>query len=226
VTATLDGALVLRELDGWTADFRGALTREDEASITTILGETRANATRIAATVPDPGWGAPHMRAFTISGLLYVALHQALKTRGYDAAATWAVCDAATKAHFARMSGFEKTLASAGLFSWPMKALSRSIARRSREAPVGGWAFEFVEGVKGELDYGVDYTRCAIRELAVANDAGDLAPYICLADIAGSDAFGWGLVRTTTIAQGGARCDFRFKRGRATDVKVRLPVAG
>lgn len=106
-----------------------------------------------------------------------------------------------------------------------MKALSRSIARRSKEAPVGGWAFDFVEGVKGELDYGVDYTRCAIRELAIANGAADFAPYICLADIAGSDTFGWGLARTETIAQGGARCDFRFKRGRPTDVKIRLPVA-
>jgi hypothetical protein len=31
-------------------------------------------------------------------------------------------------------------------------------------------------------------------------------PYIA------SDYFGWGLVRTTTLAEGGERCDFRFKR--------------
>jgi hypothetical protein len=226
VTAKLSKILstVLGELDGWAPDIRGALTRESEESITAILAEARANATTIAGTVPDPGWSAPHMRAFSIGGLIYVAVYQALKPRGYDAAAAWAVCDAATKAHFARMSGIQKRLAKDALFSWPIKALSRSIARRSKEAPVGGWTFDFIEGVKGELDYGVDYTRCAIRELAIANGAADFAPYICLADIAGSDTFGWGLTRTETLAQGGKRCDFRFKRGSPTDVKVRLPV--
>lgn len=111
MTATLANVLgtVLRELDGWTPDLSGALTRESAESITAILAETRANATTVAATVPDPGWSAPHMRAFTIAGVVYVAFYKALSPRGYDAAATWTVCDAATKAHFARMSGLEKT---------------------------------------------------------------------------------------------------------------------
>ena len=69
------------------------------------------------------------------------------------------------------------------------------------------------------------YTRCAIRELAVAYGAAEIAPYICLADITGSRAFGWGLTRTETIAQGASRCDFRFKRGADTRVRVSLPVA-
>lgn len=58
-----------------------------------------------------------------------------------------------------------------------------------------------------------------------ARFAADFAPHICLDDIIGSEVLGWGLVRTETLAQGGTRCDFRFKRGGATDVQVRLPVA-
>jgi hypothetical protein len=227
VSANLGAILsqVLAELDRWAPAFREALLAHEPAAVVdAVLAAQRAHASEIAAAVPDPGWAAPQMRAFTIGGLLYVALHRALAPRGYDAARTWAICDAATRTRFANMSALERRLASDGMFSWPMKALSRWLAGRSTNEPVGGWVFDFVEGKAGEFDYGVDYKRCAIRELAIANGAADLAPYICLADVPGSDIFGWGLVRTETLAQGGARCDFRFRRGSPTDVLVRLPV--
>jgi hypothetical protein len=72
--------------------------------------------------------------------------------------------------------------------------------------------------------YGVNYRRCAIRELALSQGAADFAPYICLSDIVGSEKFGWGLKRSETLAQGGTRCDFRFRKGGDTDVKVHLPM--
>lgn len=216
--------LVFKTLEDWRPDFEAALTkREGEEAARAILEATRAKVEDMIASVPDPGVLATPMRLFTIAGMLYVALYLALAARGYDAARAWEVCDEATRAHFARMSRAERTLASAGMFSWPMKALSRWIARRSKEAPVGGWALDFVEG-DGSFDYGTDYRRCAIRDLAIAHGAAEFAPYICLADIAGSEAFGWGLQRTETLAQGGTRCDFRFRARGETEVRVRLPV--
>jgi hypothetical protein len=215
---------VFSELEAWAPDFEAALTkREGEEGARAILAATKEKAEGMLASVPDPGALAPQMRLFTIGGLLYVALYLALAARGYDAARAWEVCDEATRLHFARMSGAERTLASAGMFSWPMKALSRWLAGRSTKAPVGGWEFEYVEG-EGDFDYGVNYRRCAIRDLAVAHGAAEFAPYICLSDIAGSEAFGWGLQRTETLAQGGKRCDFKFRRRGETDVRVRLPV--
>lgn len=220
----LPPATVAAEVHKWRPDLEAALvTREPADVVTALLVDVAARADVIAKTTPDPGALAPHMRAFSIGGLVYVAVYLALAARGYDAARAWEVCEVATKTHFARMKGLERAAASSGLFSWPIKALSRWIAKKSAAEPVGGWAFEFLEG-DATMDYGVNYTRCAIRELAVANGAADFAPFICLSDISGSEAFGWGLVRTETIAQGGSRCDFRFKRGGPTDVKVRLPV--
>lgn len=213
------------ELDGWADDFVGALSaREGEATARAILDDARERLDAMLATIPDPGWAAPQMRAFTIGGAIYVAVHLALAARGGGAKESWAVCEEATRAHFARMRGMQRKLATDGMFGWPMKALSRWLAKRSQDEPVGGWVFDFVEPSEG-FDYGVDYRRCAIRELAIANGAADFAPYICLADVPGSEAFGWGLARSETLAQGGARCDFRFRRGGATDVKVRLPIA-
>ncbi|UQA56197.1 L-2-amino-thiazoline-4-carboxylic acid hydrolase [Polyangium aurulentum] len=217
---------VFSELDAWRPDFQEALAkREGEEAARAILEAARAKAEGMLASVPDPGVLAPQMRVFTISGLLYVALYLALAARGYDAPRAWEICEEATRLHFARMRGAERKLASAGMFSWPMKALTRWLGRRSKRAPIGGWEFDYVEG-DGTFDYGTDYRRCAIRDLAVAHGAAEFAPYICTADIAGSEEFGWGLQRTQTIAQGGERCDFRFRKGGATEVRVRLPMIG
>lgn len=218
---------VLAEFDGWAPDFAPPLAARfgaDDARA--LVADAREGVRALLPTMPDPGWRAPAMRVFSASGVVYVAVYLALVPRGCDPARAWEVCDEATRAHFARMSGLARVAASAGMFSWVMRSMTRSIAERSKAAPVGGWVVEFVDGSDGAFDYGVNYTRCAIRDMAVRAGAEAFAPYICLADVAGSEAFGWGLQRSETLAQGGARCDFRFKRGGETRVKVRLPVVG
>lgn len=215
-------AFARKELEGWKKDVRDALASiAPDVPFEAVHEAARAQLDTM--TIPDPGATAPQMRAFTAGGAVYVAYYLALHARGWDAARVWSVLEPATKLHFERMSSFEKRLASDGMFSWPMKALSRWLAKKSHVAPVGGWVFDYVEG-DAEHDYGVTYRKCAIRDMAVAHGAADFAPYICLSDIQGSHAFGWGLTRNETIAQGASACDFRFKRGGETRVRVKLPV--
>ena len=57
-------------------------------------------------------------------------------------------------------------------------------------------------------------------EIAREHGAEELSPYFCLGDYPLSDAFGWGLVRTMTIAEAGQMCDFRLKRGRKVERKL------
>jgi hypothetical protein len=47
----------------------------------------------------------------------------------------------------------------------------------------------------------------------------DVVPYICAMDILLSEARQSGLRRTQTLAEGGNKCDFRFKIGRKTIVR-------
>ena len=75
----------------------------------------------------------------------------------------------------------------------------------------------FVEGNGKEFDYGYDYTECAIQKFFETQGASELLPYICATDIPVSKALNMGLKRTTTLALGGEKCDFRFKRGRETE---------
>jgi hypothetical protein len=78
----------------------------------------------------------------------------------------------------------------------------------------------FLEGDRRDFDYGVDYLKCASYEFYRQQDAAELAPYVCAIDRAASQELGWGLHRTSTLAEGGTCCDFRFKKGGLTRVEV------
>ena len=93
-----------------------------------------------------------------------------------------------------------------------------AVETQKREHP-GNFVITFVDGDGEEFDYGYDYSECAILKFFESQGAAELSPYICATDIHVSKALNMGLKRTTTLALGGERCDFRFKRGRETEEK-------
>jgi hypothetical protein len=95
----------------------------------------------------------------------------------------------------------------------------RRMARWAEKSPYpGDWKLTFVEGT-ADFDFGVDYTECGLVKFYKTQKAAELAPYLCLGDFPQSQLLNTGLVRTTTLAQGGARCDFRFKAGRPVQME-------
>jgi hypothetical protein len=93
-----------------------------------------------------------------------------------------------------------------------------TLETQEREHP-DNFVMTFVEGDGKEFDYGYDYSECAILKFFESQGAPELLPYICATDIPVSKALNLGLKRTTTLALGGEKCDFRFKRGRETQEK-------
>jgi hypothetical protein len=90
----------------------------------------------------------------------------------------------------------------------------RRMEKWSKQSPYADdWKLTFVEGTP-DFDFGVDYTECGIVKFYGDHQAEELAPYLCLGDFPISRMTDSGLVRTTTLAHGGPRCDFRFKAGR------------
>ena len=86
---------------------------------------------------------------------------------------------------------------------------------QKRQYP-GDWVFTFVQGGGQEFDYGLDFAECGICKFYHDQGADDLTPYLCLMDGVVSEAFGYGLVRYKTLAEGADVCDFRYKTGRET----------
>lgn len=74
----------------------------------------------------------------------------------------------------------------------------------------------YVEGQGETFDYGFDDTECAILKFFRKQGVEELVPYLCASDIPMSKALNLGIQRTSTLALGGERCDFRLKRGGET----------
>jgi hypothetical protein len=70
---------------------------------------------------------------------------------------------------------------------------------------------EFVPGDGQQFDYGYDFLECAAQKFYHLQGAEELLPFYCRLDFARSQVYGLGLIRTTTLAEGGEKCDFRFK---------------
>lgn len=95
----------------------------------------------------------------------------------------------------------------------------RKRAKESQEHKYpGGYELTFIEGDGRSFDYGLDYTQCAACQFLKGQGAPELAPLMCSFDKSASEILGWGLTRTMTIANGGRKCDFRFKKGGKTNI--------
>ncbi|MCK9150415.1 L-2-amino-thiazoline-4-carboxylic acid hydrolase [Methanobacterium alcaliphilum] len=86
-----------------------------------------------------------------------------------------------------------------------------------REYP-GNFVYEFVDGEGEDFDYGLDFKECAICKFFHSKGADEFVPYMCATDIAESEWGGLGLSRTTTLAEGNDKCDFRYKKGGKTNI--------
>lgn len=216
-----------RELRAWLPFFTPELEKAlGPAEAEQVQRELWDELSRLLGMMPDPGWRAPQMRAFALGGAIYLALFLLLKKRGQTAEQVWPICERATRSRFSSQSWLARKAMGWLMFSGLWKQMTRSIAARSKQAAVGGWVLDYLPPEPGQSDYGVTYHRCAIRDLAVSAGAADFAPFICQSDAVMSEILGWGLRRTETIAQGGGRCDFHFRKGQATEVRsvIRLPV--
>jgi len=104
--------------------------------------------------------------------------------------------------------------------SWFTNRLQKRAALSGDRSYPGGYVAAFVPGDGKEFDYEFDYYSCAVLNLYRGQGVAELVPYLCAIDRIASELLGWGLRRTMTLAEGGAKCDFRFKKGGDTCVAV------
>ncbi len=71
------------------------------------------------------------------------------------------------------------------------------------------WVAELLPG-NGVYDLGYDYLECGICKLCQDEGCTELAKYLCRLDFMFADVMGLHLERTSTLAEGGKKCDFRF----------------
>lgn len=73
------------------------------------------------------------------------------------------------------------------------------------------WVVDLLPG-NGTYDLGYDYLECGICKLCRDEGCPELAKYLCHLDYLFAEVMGLHLERTSTLAEGGKKCDFRFSR--------------
>ena len=97
-----------------------------------------------------------------------------------------------------------------------LKRLQHQAAETHKHTYPNNFVAEVVIGDGKEFDWGIHFTECAIHKFYRAQNALEFLPYVCRLDYLTSTAFGIGLVRTKTLANGDERCNQRLKQGRET----------
>ncbi len=185
-----------------------------------LISVSHRNYSQLIPELPYIGGKQPFTR-FIITAAMFLALYQALQPLGISLGDFGELVFRMGVAYLHAYPRF--MLKVFGQMNFTHLYLAR-LRKRAAESQLSLYAddyvYTFVEGDGVNFDYGVDYQECGSCKFLARQGAPELAPYLCPADIIYSKALGWGLKRTTTLAEGGPCCDFRFKKGGITDVAV------
>ncbi len=216
---------LLKEFDKTLSRVRRLFaSRYGEEAVEAMLKEARQEYEALIPQLPYVGGKQPFTQ-FLISTAWILTMYRVLKRRGETIEEIGVFAFQAGEAYLQAYPAFLRRVVGHMTFSRRYLQLlqKRAVESWERRYP-GDYVYSFVPGDGAIFDYGVDYVECAGFNFLRDQGAAELAPYICPADILYSEALGWGLQRTTTLAEGGARCDFRFKKGGETRVAVPQPL--
>jgi hypothetical protein len=205
-------AFVKQQADAMAFVRQVAATTDGLTFADSLIAETLLEFERLLPDLPYIGGYANGLTENLGMSAGALALYRVMSARGRSVAQPGELLYRAVEAQ--ATAGIAQALVgSASSTGQPVQdAVKLAAAESQKRLYPGDWVFEFVPG-NGTFDYGIDYTECGICKLFHTHGADELTPYLCLHDYPMSQAAGSGLVRTTTLARGGARCDFRFKKG-------------
>lgn len=215
---------LLRDFDRALRRVRALFVARFGAEPTAALAEeARAEYSALIPQMPYLGGQQPFTQ-FVVSSAWFLALYRVLQRRGLPLEDIGRLIHE-VGAHFVQAyPAYVRRLIGRQMFTHRYQEKVRTRAAASRYSPYpSDYQYDWVPGDGAAFDWGVNYTRCAGWEFLRAQGAPELGPYLCAFDALYSDALGWGLIRTKTLAEGGDCCDFRFRQGGPT--RVALPPA-
>jgi hypothetical protein len=89
--------------------------------------------------------------------------------------------------------------------------IKRQDTSEQHENGTNGFKIKYVEGAD-QNEFGVDYLKCGICDYFARQGMFEYVKYCCLVDYAIMKNLGISFSRTTTLGNGGKKCDFRFAK--------------
>lgn len=183
---------------------------ENEAN--DIIVDSQKEYIKLIPQIPFIGNKNP-MLLFLLPTVRCLAIYKALKKHGYSTESAGQFIYDSVKIE---LNTIPKAIRRIMGFLWFTTIFRNRLKRRARITQdhkyKGDFVFSYIEGDNQAFDFGIDYFECANCKFLLAQNAFELAPYICETDRTASEMLGWGLIRTKTIADGNEKCNFRFKR--------------
>jgi hypothetical protein len=196
------------------------IARYGEEEANTLMRESRQKYEELIPQIPYIGDRNP-LLVFLLPTSRYLAIYRTFQEHGRTLEETGRLVYDIGEAEFEAIPGWVRPAIEVLWFSrWFTKRLQKRAASSQERKYSGGYVLAYVEGDGRDFDYGIDYIECASCKFLKEQDAAELGPYVCAVDKVASEISGWGLRRTMTLAEGGERCDFRFKKGGKTCVTI------
>lgn len=202
---------------------RARYTAEEVAAVT-AAAEVEFDA--LIPAIPYVGGRANSFTDLLIQATSLLALYRVLKLRGRPVAEIGAIVHAMAEAWVNQHPGWVRRLMGHLYMSqlWRARLRRKALASQARQYP-GDFVYAVVPGDDQGAAWGVDYLECGLVKYLQAQGADEFAPYMCVLDFLLFPAMGIALERQGTLAQGCARCDFRFHSGGAVGATALVPPA-
>ncbi|MRS04424.1 hypothetical protein EG832_14590 [bacterium] len=212
---------LLKTFDRSTARSQHVLiSRYGNEQMHLLIRECRDEYEALIPQIPFIGHKNPFL-IFLIPASRYLAVYRALRKKGLALEEAAQLIYLMNEAEWKALPLILRRITS---YLWFSPLFIRRVKKRAKESQArehkGGYVLTFIEGDGQTFDYGLDYTDCAACKFLHQQGAPELAPLMCSFDKTASDTLGWGLTRTTTLADGFQKCDFRFKKGGKTNITV------
>ena len=177
-----------------------------------VLRAARERFEALTPPMPYIGGDENQLTGSLIGSARCLAFYQAMQARGKSAAEAGKVLYDAV---LARPQDFVPQIPpSQRLSRDELMQIRRARATRSQQREYAwDWVYAFVAGDGERFDYGYDFFECATEKFYRAQGAGEFLPFYCFLDFPKCELAGLGLSRTVTLAEGGEKCDHRFKEG-------------
>ncbi len=191
----------------------------DEANA--LIQDSRQKYHDLIPQIPYIGDNNPLLDVFFFPASRHLGIYKAFQKYGKTVEEVGRLIYEIGEAEIKAIPGLVRRVIGVLWFSrWFRGRLKERAALSKEHKYPGGYVVEYVQGDGKDFDYEFDYFECAVLNFYRQQGAVELVPYICAIDEIASELLGWGLRRTMTLAEGGTKCDFQFKKGGKTCVRV------
>ncbi len=216
---------LLKDFDRTSALMKDSLVKRYGEEFANILQkDVRQEYEKLIPEIPYiKGLQAKVLNSLFLITAQELATYKAMKKQGQPATEAWELCHQALRLRVAQIPRWKRWLLRHLIFSSLMKKIMTIRAKQQQKFSFGDFEIEYLMGEGDDFDLGLNCLQCGNHSFVMKHGEEEFAPFICMSDIVLSDALGWGLSRTQTLADGCHYCDFRFKKGAKTQISSKTP---